>query len=98
MSWTKTQPRPFPAAQLMALGVATAFTTIFLLARRPSLPPERWLQALAITAVFALLAWRARGVDWSGALAGAAVAFIFTARGPALIPNIFLVQIGRAHV
>lgn len=31
---------------------------------------------MAITAAFALVAWLARGVNWSGALAGSAVAFI----------------------
>lgn len=36
--------------------------------------------ALSITAAFALLAWRARGVNWSGALAGSAVAFVLAAR------------------
>lgn len=36
--------------------------------------------ALSITAGFALLAWRARGVNWSGALAGSAIAFVLAAR------------------
>ena len=36
------------------------------------------IASLAITFAFALLAWFARGVNWSGALAGSAVAFIFT--------------------
>lgn len=36
--------------------------------------------ALALTAGFAVAAWLARGVDWGGALAGFAIAFIFAAR------------------
>jgi len=36
--------------------------------------------ALGITACFALLAWIARGVNWSGMIAGAAIAFLFAAR------------------
>jgi uncharacterized protein (TIGR00297 family) len=91
MSWPRAQTRPFPAAQLMALGSAGVFTAVFLLMRRPNLPPTRWLQALAITAAFAILAWLARGVDWSGALAGAGVAFILTARAPALFVVLLLV-------
>jgi uncharacterized protein (TIGR00297 family) len=38
------------------------------------------LLALSMTAAFALLAWRARGVNWSGALAGSAIAFVLAAR------------------
>jgi uncharacterized protein (TIGR00297 family) len=75
----------------MALGSAGVFTAIFLLARRPNLPSTRWLAALAITAAFALLGRLARGVDWSGALAGAGVAFILTARTPALFMVLLLV-------
>jgi uncharacterized protein (TIGR00297 family) len=41
---------------------------------------RRFLAALAITAVFALLAWLAGGVNPSGALAGSAVAFIMAIR------------------
>lgn len=36
--------------------------------------------AVSITLGFALLAWRARGVSWSGALAGSAVAFVLAVR------------------
>jgi uncharacterized protein (TIGR00297 family) len=94
VSWTKnatTNLRPFSAARLTALGSAAVFTAIFLLLRRPGLPPARWLEALAVTAAFALLARLARGVDWSGTLAGAAVAFILIARGPALFLVLLLV-------
>lgn len=89
----------------MALSLAAAFTAIFLLARRPSLPPARWLEVLAITAAFTLLARLARGVDWSGALAGAAVAFILAARELTLFLVLLLVfaltlvatRVGRAR-
>src|SRR5215471_19834146 len=91
MSWTGTKLRPLPAARLMALGSAAVFTAIFVLLRRPGLPPARWLGALAVTASFALLARLARGVDWSGTLAGAAVAFILIARRPALFLVLLLV-------
>jgi uncharacterized protein (TIGR00297 family) len=54
----------------------------FALWRRPQ-PPltvKQWLLALGVTAVFALLARLARGVSWSGALAGSAMAFVLAAR------------------
>ena len=41
---------------------------------------RRFLTALAITAGFAVLAWFAGGVNFSGALAGSAVAFIMAVR------------------
>jgi uncharacterized protein (TIGR00297 family) len=41
---------------------------------------HRFLTALAITAGFAVLAWFAGGVNFSGALAGSAVAFIMAVR------------------
>jgi uncharacterized protein (TIGR00297 family) len=41
---------------------------------------QRFLSALAITAAFAVLAWFAGGVNFSGALAGSAVAFIMAVR------------------
>jgi uncharacterized protein (TIGR00297 family) len=47
---------------------------------QPALTRERWLIALGVTAIFALLAWLARGVDLSGALAGSAIAFVLAAR------------------
>ena len=67
--------------------------------------PGRWLEALAITAAFALLAWLAHGVDWSGALAGAAIAFILTAREIGMFLVLLLVfaltmaatRVGRAR-
>jgi len=83
--------RPSPASQLIALGSAAALTAVFLLAQRPSLSSARWLETLAITAAFAILAWLARGVDWSGTLAGAAVALILTARDIRLFLVLLLV-------
>ncbi len=55
---------------------------VFVLLRRPELAPApgRLLAALGITAAFALLAWVARGVNLSGALAGSAIAFILATR------------------
>ncbi|HEY6272922.1 MAG TPA: DUF92 domain-containing protein [Terriglobales bacterium] len=47
---------------------------------QPALTPERWLIVLGVTAIFAVLAWLARGVNWSGALAGSAVAFVLSGR------------------
>lgn len=91
MLWSRTQTRPFPAARLMALSSAAVLTALFVVAWRPSLPPARWLEALAITAAFALLARLARGVDGSGALAGAGVAFILTARDLSLFLVLLLV-------
>lgn len=41
---------------------------------------RRLALALGITASFALVAWIARGVNWNGMIAGAAIAFLFAAR------------------
>jgi uncharacterized protein (TIGR00297 family) len=48
--------------------------------RQPASTSGHVLAALAITTAFALLAWYGRGVNWSGALAGSAIAFILAAR------------------
>lgn len=53
---------------------------VFVLFRRPEPSAIRLLAPVGITAAFALLAWYARGVNWSGALAGSAIAFILAAR------------------
>lgn len=54
----------------------------FVFWRQPQPPPSRrqWLLAGGVTLIFALLAWLARGVNWSGALAGSAIAFVLSAR------------------
>jgi uncharacterized protein (TIGR00297 family) len=47
--------------------------------RRPWHPPGRLMAVLAITLAFAFLAWMARGVNLSGAIAGYAIAFVLAA-------------------
>lgn len=97
--------RSFNVLRLLALAAAAALVAIFILWRRSAMGPGRWLEALAITAAFALLAWLARGVDWSGALAGAAIAFILTAREIGMFLVLLLVfaltlaatRVGRAR-
>ena len=74
--------RTFRMADAMALAFAVVIVAIFELLHHAEFPPaeKRFLSALAITAVFALLAWFAGGVNISGALAGSAVAFIMAIR------------------
>lgn len=76
------QARKLSLADLVGLASAAALVAIYSLrhghasaadSRNPALP-------LSITAAFALLAWLARGVNWSGALAGSAIAFVLAAR------------------
>ncbi len=66
----------------LALAFAVVIVAVFELLHHAEFPPaeKRFLSALAITAVFALLAWFAGGVNISGALAGSAVAFIMAIR------------------
>jgi uncharacterized protein (TIGR00297 family) len=52
----------------------------FVLFRRPEPAATQLLAPVGITVAFALLAWYARGVNWSGALAGSVIAFILAAR------------------
>jgi len=72
----------FRAADALALAFAIGILATFEVLHRAEFPPtgRRFLTALAITAVFALLAWFAGGVNLSGALAGSAVAFIMAVR------------------
>lgn len=65
--------------------------TVFVLRQRPALATRPGLEALAITVAFALIAWLARGVDWGGALAGAAIAFILTSRNLGMFLVLLLV-------
>src|SRR5216684_2513475 len=69
-------------ADIVAMCAAAVITGVVLVLglARPILMPTRLPRALAITTAFALLAWVARGVNASGALAGAAIAFIMTIR------------------
>jgi uncharacterized protein (TIGR00297 family) len=66
----------------LALSFAAAILAIFVWLHHTEFPvsDHRLLTALAITAGFAVLAWFAGGVNFSGALAGSAVAFIMAVR------------------
>ncbi|HZD93570.1 MAG TPA: DUF92 domain-containing protein, partial [Candidatus Sulfotelmatobacter sp.] len=70
--------RSFRMADTLALVFAGATVTIFEFRHHSEFPAHgrRFLIALAITGIFALLAWFAGGVNVSGAIAGSAVAFI----------------------
>ena len=74
--------RSFRISDLLALGFAAVIVAVFEWLHHAEFPPSgsRFLTALAITAGFALLAWFAGGVNFSGALAGSAVAFIMAVR------------------
>jgi uncharacterized protein (TIGR00297 family) len=74
--------RPFRISDVLALAFAAAILVIFEILHHGEFPPAggRFLTAIAITAGFALLAWFAGGVNFSGALAGSAVAFIMAVR------------------
>src|SRR5215471_4343341 len=76
------KPRQSPTADLLALACAGALVAGFVLWRlpQPRLSRRQWLLSLGVTVIFALLAWLARGVNWSGALAGSAIAFVLSAR------------------
>jgi uncharacterized protein (TIGR00297 family) len=76
-----TQSR-FRAADALALAFALGILATFEVLHGAEFPPtgRRFFAALAITGVFALLAWFAGGVNLSGALAGSAVAFIMAVR------------------
>jgi uncharacterized protein (TIGR00297 family) len=69
-------------ADTLALIFAGAILAIFAALHHSEFPlaGKQVLIALAITAVFALLAWLAGGVNVSGTLAGSAVAFIMAVR------------------
>jgi uncharacterized protein (TIGR00297 family) len=74
--------RSFSVSDLLALGFAAAILAVFGSLHHSEFPlgGHRFLTALAITAGFAVLAWFAGGVNFSGALAGSAVAFIMAVR------------------
>jgi uncharacterized protein (TIGR00297 family) len=75
-------PRQFKMADALALCFAAVILAVFEWLHHAEFPPSgrRFLTALAITAGFAVLAWFAGGVNFSGALAGSAVAFIMAIR------------------
>ena len=64
------------------MGFAAVILFVFAWLHHAEFPPggRRFLSALAITAGFAVLAWFAGGVNFSGAIAGSAVAFIMAVR------------------
>ncbi|HLW54194.1 MAG TPA: DUF92 domain-containing protein [Candidatus Angelobacter sp.] len=74
--------RAFRPSDAAAILFTAALAAVFVAAPlpRPAPAPARMLLPLVVTAVFALLAALARGVDLSGALAGYAIAFILAAR------------------
>ncbi len=74
--------RPFSLGDVLALTFAAGILALFALLHHAEFPlaSRQLLMALAITAVFAVLAWFAGGVNVSGALAGSAVAFIMAVR------------------
>ena len=69
-------------ADLVALLSGAALACIALLrhAHGPAAQKRRLLLAFGITALFAVVAWLAHGVNGSGALAGSAIAFILAAQ------------------
>jgi uncharacterized protein (TIGR00297 family) len=75
-----TKARSSTNADLVALALAAALLAVFVLLGRAELPPRRLLVALPITAGFAGLAWLAHGVNFGGAMAGSAIAFILAGR------------------
>src|SRR5689334_657494 len=76
------EPRSFRISDLLALGFAAVILAVFASLHHAEFPfgGRRFLTALAITAGFAVLAWFAGGVNFTGALAGSAVAFIMAVR------------------
>ena len=76
------KPCSFRISDVLALVFAAAILAVFASLHHAEFPSggRRFLTALAITAGFAVLAWFAGGVNFSGALAGSAVAFIMAVR------------------
>jgi len=71
----------FNTADCLGLLSAAALVAIDAFLHARSLADFRRLAlALGITTAFALFAWFARGVNWSGMIAGAAIAFLLAAR------------------
>jgi uncharacterized protein (TIGR00297 family) len=80
-------------SDLLALLAAFGLAGTFLVTRwnLPAYSLRRWGVALGITSLFAVAAHLAHGVDWSGALAGWAVAFVLAASGLRLFVILLLV-------
>lgn len=70
------------SADLLALlsGAAIACVALLRHAQGPAAQKRRLLLAFGITAAFAVVAWLAHGVNGSGGLAGATVAFVLAAQ------------------
>lgn len=75
-----TKARSLTFHDLIALALAAGLLAIFVLLRRPELPPRRLLWTLGITVGFAVMAWLAHGVNFGGSLAGSAIAFVLAGR------------------
>ena len=80
-------------SDLLALLAAFGLAGMFLVTRwnLPAYSLRRWGVAFGITSLFAVAARVAHGVDWSGALAGWAVAFVLAASGLRLFVILLLV-------
>jgi uncharacterized protein (TIGR00297 family) len=80
-------------SDLLALLAAFGLAAMFLVTRwnLPAYSLRRWGVAFGITSLFAVAARVAHGVDWSGALAGWAVAFVLAASGLRLFVILLLV-------
>jgi len=77
----------------MALLAAFGLAVTFVVTRwnMPAYSLRRWGLAFGVTSLFAVAARIARGVNWSGALAGWAVAFVLAASGWRLFVILLLV-------
>ena len=77
-----SKPRSFSVSDVLSLCFAAVILAVFASLHHAEFPlgGRRCLTALAITAGFAALAWFAGGVNFTGALAGSAVAFIMAIR------------------
>jgi uncharacterized protein (TIGR00297 family) len=80
-------------SDLLALLAAFGLAGMFLVTRwnLPAYSLRRWGVAFGITSLFAIAARVTHGVDWSGALAGWAVAFVLAASGLRLFVILLLV-------
>jgi uncharacterized protein (TIGR00297 family) len=80
-------------SDLLALLAAFGLAGIFVVTRwnLPAYSLRRWGIAFGLTSLFAVAARVTRGVDWSGALAGWAVAFVLAATGLRLFVILLLV-------
>jgi uncharacterized protein (TIGR00297 family) len=79
---TLANPGRIKPVDWLAVAAAAILVAAFAVLDRASIwPPDKHLlSALGITAAFALVGWLTRGVDFSGAVAGFAVALVLAAR------------------